>query len=86
MIYVASSWRNPAQPLVIARLWAEGHEVFDFRNDVVTLSAHYTTLSRSSVFAATARRWNVVTHAFWFFRAAAALTWKPGGLRVVSDQ
>jgi hypothetical protein len=31
-IYVASSWRNPRQPEVVARLRAEGHEVYDFRN------------------------------------------------------
>lgn len=31
-IYVASSWRNPEQPAVVARLRAEGHEVYDFRN------------------------------------------------------
>lgn len=31
-IYVASSWRNESQPGVVARLRAEGHEVYDFRN------------------------------------------------------
>ncbi len=31
-IYVASSWRNPFFPEVVARLRAEGHEVFDFRH------------------------------------------------------
>lgn len=31
-IYVASSWRNPLQPKVVAALRAEGHEVYDFRN------------------------------------------------------
>lgn len=31
-IYVASSWRNPSQPVVVERLRAEGHEVYDFRN------------------------------------------------------
>ena len=31
-IYVASSWRNPYYPDVVARLRAEGHEVYDFRN------------------------------------------------------
>lgn len=31
-IYVASSWRTPRQPEVVARLRAEGHEVYDFRN------------------------------------------------------
>lgn len=30
-IYVASSWRNGRQPEVVARLRAEGHEVYDFR-------------------------------------------------------
>lgn len=30
-IYVASSWRNEQQPAVVARLRAEGHEVYDFR-------------------------------------------------------
>lgn len=30
-IYVASSWRNERQPEVVARLRAEGHEVYDFR-------------------------------------------------------
>lgn len=31
-IYVASSWRNPEQPLVVAMLRGAGHEVYDFRN------------------------------------------------------
>ncbi len=33
-IYVASSWRNEAQPLVVAALRSVGHEVYDFRNPV----------------------------------------------------
>lgn len=31
-IYVASSWRNPWQPGVVAFLWGLGHTVYDFRN------------------------------------------------------
>lgn len=31
-IYVASSWRNPHQPAVVADLRSDGHEVYDFRN------------------------------------------------------
>jgi hypothetical protein len=31
-VYVASSWRNPYQPAVVAQLRAAGHEVYDFRN------------------------------------------------------
>ena len=31
-IYVASSWRNDAQPGVVAFLREHGHEVYDFRN------------------------------------------------------
>lgn len=31
-IYVASSWRNVKQPLVVRRLREAGHEVYDFRN------------------------------------------------------
>lgn len=31
-IYLASSWRNPHQPTVLAALRAAGHEVYDFRN------------------------------------------------------
>lgn len=31
-IYLASSWRNPYQPQVLAELRAAGHEVYDFRN------------------------------------------------------
>jgi hypothetical protein len=31
-IYVASSWRNEKQPLVVDSLRSEGHEVYDFRN------------------------------------------------------
>lgn len=31
-IYLASSWRNPHQPAVLAALRAAGHEVYDFRN------------------------------------------------------
>ncbi len=31
-IYLASSWRNPGQPEVLAALRAAGHEVYDFRN------------------------------------------------------
>jgi hypothetical protein len=31
-VYVASSWRNEAQPAVVRLLRAEGHEVYDFRN------------------------------------------------------
>ena len=31
-VYVASSWRNEQQQAVVARLRAEGHEVYDFKN------------------------------------------------------
>ena len=31
-IYLASSWRNNLQPVVLAGLRAGGHEVYDFRN------------------------------------------------------
>ena len=31
-VYVASSWRNPYQPEVVARLREAGHDVYDFRN------------------------------------------------------
>ena len=31
-IYVASSWRNAEQPLVVTALRDAGHEVYDFRN------------------------------------------------------
>lgn len=31
-IYLASSWRNPQQPAVVAELRDAGHEVYDFRN------------------------------------------------------
>ncbi|MBX9876767.1 MAG: hypothetical protein K2X84_18055 [Beijerinckiaceae bacterium] len=31
-IYVASSWRNPHQPGVVAQLRAHGHEVYDFHH------------------------------------------------------
>ncbi|GGH36177.1 hypothetical protein SAMN05444007_108232 [Cribrihabitans marinus] len=31
-IYVASSWRNPYQPDIVALLRNNGHEVYDFRN------------------------------------------------------
>lgn len=31
-IYVASSWRNPYQPEVVAALRKAGHQVYDFRN------------------------------------------------------
>jgi hypothetical protein len=31
-IYVASSWRNVAQPRIVSALIEAGHEVYDFRN------------------------------------------------------
>ena len=31
-IYVASSWRNERQPILVEILRANGHEVYDFRN------------------------------------------------------
>jgi len=31
-IYVASSWRNEIQPLVVEFLRSKGHEVYDFKN------------------------------------------------------
>jgi len=31
-IYVASSWKNPLQPEIVAALRAAGHHVYDFRN------------------------------------------------------
>lgn len=31
-VYLASSWRNPAQPEAVFRLRAAGHKVYDFRN------------------------------------------------------
>lgn len=31
-IYLASSWRNPLQPVMVKILKAWGHEVYDFRN------------------------------------------------------
>jgi len=32
-VYVASSWRNKYQPLVVEELRRRGHEVYDFRDD-----------------------------------------------------
>lgn len=32
-VYVASSWRNKYQPLVVESLRREGHEVYDFRDE-----------------------------------------------------
>ncbi len=34
-IYVASSWRNDIQPLVVAALRKDGHDVYDFKNPVL---------------------------------------------------
>jgi hypothetical protein len=31
-VYVASSWRNEIQPVVVSKIRAAGHEVYDFRN------------------------------------------------------
>lgn len=31
-IYLASSWRNPAQPSLVSALRTAGHEVYDFKN------------------------------------------------------
>lgn len=31
-IYVASSWRNPLQPIIVRALRSFGHEVYDFRH------------------------------------------------------
>jgi hypothetical protein len=31
-IYIASSWRNAAQPALVQCLRNQGHEVYDFRN------------------------------------------------------
>ena len=31
-IYVASSWRNHVQPMIVEALRGDGHEVYDFRN------------------------------------------------------
>lgn len=31
-IYLASSWRNPAQPAMVASLRERGHDVYDFRH------------------------------------------------------
>jgi hypothetical protein len=31
-IYLASSWRNQAQQLIVSELRAAGHEVYDFKN------------------------------------------------------
>lgn len=31
-IYVASSWRNTLQPVIVAELRRAGHDVYDFRN------------------------------------------------------
>ena len=31
-VYVASSWRNPRQPVVVKALRAAGYEVYDFHN------------------------------------------------------
>lgn len=33
MIYVASSWKNELQPIIVAKLKAEGLDVYDFRAD-----------------------------------------------------
>ena len=31
-VYVASSWRNDKQPMIVEWLRSEGHDVYDFRN------------------------------------------------------
>lgn len=33
-IYLASSWRNPLQPIILEQLRTAGHDVYDFRNPV----------------------------------------------------
>lgn len=32
-IYVASSWRNPSQPMIVRDLRGLGHEVYDYRQE-----------------------------------------------------
>lgn len=46
-IYVASSWRNGQQPLVVQELRRAGHEVYDFRNPPHTLKGgfHWSDLA-----------------------------------------
>ena len=34
-IYVASSWRNPTQPVMVTTLRDAGHEVYDFRLSLI---------------------------------------------------
>lgn len=50
-IYVASSWRNPMQQVVVERLRAEGCEVYDFRNP-------HQTRERSNGFRGVGFHWS----------------------------
>ena len=44
-IYVASSWRNKRQPILVGMLRADGHEVYDFKNpDVDNKGFHWSEI------------------------------------------
>ncbi len=67
-IYVASSWRNPTQQIVVARLREAGLEVYDFRNP-------HQTRERSNGFKGVGFHWSDIDPAWkaWTpnqFRAA----------------
>ena len=46
-IYVASSWRNERQPILVGMLRAAGHEVYDFRNpDIGNKGFHWSEIDK----------------------------------------
>lgn len=65
-IYVASSWRCPTQPAVVAALRAAGHAVYDFRN--LTAEGRSLTPYESAGFA-----WSEIDNAW--------LAWTIGSYR-----
>lgn len=85
-IYVASSWRNPHQPLVVDLLRGDGHEVYDFRNPPNSSGFKWSDIGLELTCTAGAYRSALLTHpraAQGFMADFAAMRWADTGLLVL---
>lgn len=68
-IYVATSWRNVYQPLVVDLLRSHGHQVYDFRNPSVGYENPTGAISgfRWEIVDSDWEHWDVNRYRYWLY-------------------
>lgn len=82
-IYLASSWRNANQPVMVALLRAAGHQVYDFRNPPHSTGFGWKDVALVPPFTAAEYRTALLTHpraAQGFNADFSAMRWADTGV------